>query len=1245
MKSIIRRGISVLLCVSLCLCAVGMPVSAEDEVDTGQSNLDAETEAAELEQEVPADSEDGVSDGPERGEDDPLTTEENGPLYSIEDNEAITEDAAFAEQSAPVMEEETALPELTDTEASTADSQLKQLSPLEKKAGIIGVPSAGLLAAPASGTTATALMPSYTGGTLAAGTYYLTTDLTLSSRITVSSGTVNLYLNGYVLKGSGSDSVIYVSGGSTVLNIYDSYADVDPSVSYNPTPYHAYTKSAYLYTVGAASGSSAGSKIYGGVITNGSNTYGGGIYLASGTVNLYAGTIAGNQATSTSTGYGGGGVYVGGGSFQMRGGQIVGNMAAKYGGGVLLRSGTFAMSGSASITGNRANTSSGYGGGVYFYGGTFQVSDSPVISGNVRYNSTACNVYLYNISYKITVAGPLQGGASIGVFTTSARAFTSGYSTFNSGSPTSDYFFSDSASYRVDTHLNEGYLVSASAAAGSYSVNYYSNGSVADAQGIAYGEYGALSFPDVSLDGWTFCGWSESNSSPTLTAHYNGERVTICANVSFYAVYERDVTFYSGLDASVSSTVTQYYCGSSARSVTSPAISIPAGGWTAYGWYKGTDAVYARNVAANSSLTPDAATYYATFYRTVGALDYDANGGSGTMAASELLQYYNSYGTISDEAFCTIPGSCSFTPPDGQNFLIWNTEPDGSGTDYQRTDGLRVPVSYAVTETVTPASLQTLYAQWGVARGLYRAVENGTDVFITDGSPVTLESGAYYLTGDLTAYETLADGFLIVPSGVEAELYLDGYTVDLNGFTTGIYVSGGVVNIYDAYRDSGRVGGRIANVGADSFTNSSAITVSSGTLNLYGGSLSGHRDTAIYIASSGIFNMYGGSIDHNSNTSFGCIWVGGTFNLYCGTISNNRQLTGAVSVNGASRAPYPTFNMYGGLISENIGVGSYQGGGGVSLFTMFGQGYFNMSGGEISNNISFTRGGGVSTYGGSSYSNITLTGGRIVNNAAPISGSVNEYSNDTDGGGGLSLYGQLFLSGNPVVANNYVYDEIIDNGDGTCTLNGPTLNNIENYNDSQRLLHVIGTFTEGASIGLYTDTDGRYYGNGYGYDGGYNDGVLPTAYFHSDNPSYEVSLNGTTDRVYLVPARVFSVTVPATLPVTVNADGTVEVAADAAIVNNSTGDVIISDVSITPAEGWTLDASFDPLRAPVDSRRFSFAVTTASGEALTSQTVSAQQNLPLRYTAAFAARSAPIDDTQIAHVVFTVRWANEENSA
>ena len=119
----------------------------------------------------------------------------------------------------------------------------------------------------------------------------------------------------------------------------------------------------------------------GGSITgNTAANNGGGVYAFSGTFTMNDGTIAGNKATANN----GGGVYANGSTaFTVKGGTIGGSTAAdanaaKYGGGVYVKNGTFTMSG-GKVTGNSATEG---GGGVRLDKGTFNMSGSAVISRN-----------------------------------------------------------------------------------------------------------------------------------------------------------------------------------------------------------------------------------------------------------------------------------------------------------------------------------------------------------------------------------------------------------------------------------------------------------------------------------------------------------------------------------------------------------------------------------------------------------------------------------------------------------------------------------------------------------------------------------------------------------------------------------------------------------------------------------------------------------------------------------------------
>ena len=136
-------------------------------------------------------------------------------------------------------------------------------------------------------------------------------------------------------------------------------------------------------------------------------------------------------------------------------------------------------------------------------------------------------------------------------------------------------------------------------------------------------------------------------------------------------------------------------------------------------------------------------------------------------------------------------------------------------------------------------------------------------------------------------------------------------------------------------------------------------------------------------------------------------------------------------------------------------------------------------------------------------------------------------------------------------------------------------------------------------------------------------------------------------------AATFSVTVPTTLPISVDANGNVTTATDAAIINNSGAPVAVTKVELASLSDWTLAAySRDILNLPVDTRQFGLQMnigdkTIATSNRGTSDILSDSlnariakgQNCAVNYNALFPAQTAAVSDTKIANVVFTVGWA------
>lgn len=162
------------------------------------------------------------------------------------------------------------------------------------------------------------------GGTLSNGDYYLNTDITLTTHLTVSAGTkVTIDLNGHVLQTT--NGFICIVENSGTLTITDS----NPNVSHFGT---LNNNGVWIYSPS----NTTGQEIKGGIVTGGSGDRGG-AFLVRGNLILEKGTIAGCVAQETDpdneneihqpTGGAGGAVFIDAsntfsGTFTMNGGAI-----------------------------------------------------------------------------------------------------------------------------------------------------------------------------------------------------------------------------------------------------------------------------------------------------------------------------------------------------------------------------------------------------------------------------------------------------------------------------------------------------------------------------------------------------------------------------------------------------------------------------------------------------------------------------------------------------------------------------------------------------------------------------------------------------------------------------------------------------------------------------------------------------------------------------------------------------------
>ena len=127
-------------------------------------------------------------------------------------------------------------------------------------------------------------------------------------------------------------------------------------------------------------------------------------------------------------------------------------------------------------------------------------------------------------------------------------------------------------------------------------------------------------------------------------------------------------------------------------------------------------------------------------------------------------------------------------------------------------------------------------------------------------------------------------------------------------------------------------------------------------------------------------------------------------------------------------------------------------------------------------------------------------------------------------------------------------------------------------------------------------------------------------------------------------------TEPVTLPLVIDESGGVHTGA-AEIINGSTGEVVVSSVSISTKNGWQLvPFNTDMAHAKVDAKQLGFkindSVTTKTGNAETFALsapweIAENGRLPISYDAVVSAVSKAVTEQEVLSVVFVLEWGGE----
>ena len=918
---------------------------------------------------------------------------------------------------------------------------------------------------------------------------YLTGDVT--ANLTISGRTIlHLCLNGY------------------------SFTSADPS---KPAITVAGTEKAYVAKLDLCDCADTGT-------LGGASVSGGSVHATWAEINLYGGTLTGNNATGN-----GGAVYLSNSSFTMHGGAITNNTASN-GGGIYAgsRGETVNINGGI-ISGNRATN----GGGIYassgakfhLNGGEIQKNVATEAGGGVycsrlySQNTGRCEFYGGTISGNTAKQG---GGAYVGVCYIGYRncRITGNTAAEAGGGLYLVPFASEKRIYMGNVYGSGGTIAP-----------YIYDNTVNSAQNNLY-----LSDPDTQIQ---FTSHIDTNADIKLGVYFTG----ITSN-----------------GASVLLNYLQINSESRAKTY--------------------LDRIFCDNPEYGLLEIQQDGEYYNLYLRsTISAVKVTLDPNGGTLSAGEESKFVQP-----DSTYGPLPTPTR----DSYRFDGWFTEKDGGTKVEESTvmtsrEAHTLYAHWTFLHEHCICGGDTAVGDHTVHTSQVFTAWNGTDAIsytnktayvylsqnVTFNSNLEVDGATLYLCLNGKTFASNGTNKITVKNGGRLVLCDCAGGGTIKGATNGwggtcVYLYQSTLDIFGGKITGGKVTGK-GGGGAIALDDSKCV------LNIYGGEISGNNGKnsggAIFLNNKdkkgGTVNMYGGLIANNTATNGGVIYsaCGGTFNLVGGTISGNKannggvvyatsggvvNLTGGtITGNKATKGDGGVINMAGGTVTISgaklTGNTSSQYGGAVYLYNGV---TVTMTGGEISSNQAASEGGAVHVYGTSTFNlsggkitgNSSVDGGAIYLNREPsvlnMSGGVISGNTATGNGGGVYIYrsgsicnlsggtienntagsgggiyvnpsnsGQLKLSGAPTVRNN--------------TVSGAA-NNV--YLPSGKTLSIVNAMTDGARVGITTANKNYPVAFSNAYGSNYESS------FSSDDADASAEYNTGDQKLYLV-AKQYDITV------------------------------------------------------------------------------------------------------------------------
>ena len=856
----------------------------------------------------------------------------------------------------------------------------------------------------------------------------------------------------------------------------------------------------------------------------GASVSGGSVHATWAEINLYGGTLTGNNATGN-----GGAVYLSNSSFTMHGGAIRNNTASN-GGGI--------------YAGSKGET-------VNINGGI--ISDNRATNGGGIYASSGAKFHLNGGEIQNNVATEAGGG----VYCSNLYSQNTGLCEFYGGTISGNTAKQGGGAYVRVCYIG------------------YRNCRITDNTATEAG--GGLYLVPFASEKRIYMG-SVYGGGGTIAPYIYDNTVNSAQNNLYLSDPDTQIEFSAHMNTDGGAKIGVYFTGITSSGASVLLSSLQINSESRAKLY--LDRIFCDNPDYGKLEMQQDDEYYNLYLRsTISAVKVTLDPNGGTLSAGEgsiFVQPDSPYGTLPTPT------------RDSYRFDGWFTEKDGGTKVEESTvmtsrEAHTLYAHWTFLHEHCICGGDTAVGDHTVHTSQVFTAWNGTDAIsytnktayvylsqnVTFNSNLEVDGATLYLCLNGKTFASNGTNKITVKNGGRLVLCDCAGGGTIKGATNGwggtcVYLYQSTLDIFGGKITGGKVTGK-GGGGAIALDDSKCV------LNIYGGEISGNNGKnsggAIFLNNKdkkgGTVNMYGGLIANNTATNGGVIYsaCGGTFNLVGGTISGNKannggvvyatsggvvNLTGGtITGNKATKGDGGVINMAGGTVTISgaklTGNTSSQYGGAVYLYNGV---TVTMTGGEISSNQAASEGGAVHVYGTSTFNlsggkitgNSSVDGGAIYLNREPsvlnMSGGVISGNTATGNGGGVYIYrsgsicnlsggtienntagsgggiyvnpsnsGQLKLSGAPTVRNN--------------TVSGAA-NNV--YLPTGKTLSIVNAMTDGARVGVTTANKNYPVAFSNAYGSNYE------SCFSSDDADASAEYNTGDQKLYLV-AKQYDITV------------------------------------------------------------------------------------------------------------------------